>query len=130
MKNVNQQDDFKMAKSEPEENKDLIQSNKKESENSLDKVELMTTNFLFSCMIFLTAIGTCLMIYKLNDFLKPLKEFNQEYNFPSIEDFKITLFCMPIVIVSDCFFFFTLKFLIWLLKRFSSFCFVLQQKIF
>lgn len=100
MKNVNQQDDFKMAKPEPVENKDLNGTNKKENENSLDKVELMTTNVLFSVMIFLTAIGTCLIIYKLDDFLKPLKEFNPEYNFPSILDFKITLFCMPIVIVS------------------------------
>ncbi len=100
MNNVNPQDDFKIAKQEPEENKDLNQTNKKESENSLDKVELMTTNFLFSLMIFFTAIGTFLMIYKLDDFLKPLKKFNPEYNFPSLEDFKITLFCMPLVIVS------------------------------
>lgn len=99
MKNVNQQDDFKIIKPVPVENKDLNQTNKKENENSLDKVELMTTNFLFSVMIFLTAIGTCLIIYILNDFLKPLKEFNPEYDFPSIQDFKITLFCMPIVIV-------------------------------
>jgi len=52
MNNVNPQDDFKIAKQEPEENKDLNQTNKKESENSLDKVELMTTNFLFSLMFF------------------------------------------------------------------------------
>lgn len=100
MKNVNQQDDFKMVKTESNNNKEISQINKKENENSFDKVELMTTNALFSIMIFFTAIGTCLMIYKLDDFLKPLKEYNKNYTFPSIYDFKITLICIPIVIVS------------------------------
>ena len=100
MKNVNPQDDFKLVNPEPEENNNLNQTNKKEDQNRSDKVELMTTNFLFSVMIFFTSIGTCLIIYKLNEYLKPLKEFNPEYDFPSIQDFKITLFCMPIVIVS------------------------------
>jgi len=100
MKNVNQQDDFKITKTDSENSKDINHNNKKENENSLDKVELMTTNFLFSIMIFFTAIGTGLMIYKLDDFLKPLKETNSNYNFPSIFDFKITLISIPIVIVS------------------------------
>ena len=100
MKNINQQDDFKTVKPEPEEKKDLVETNKKEKENILDKLEFMTTNVLFSVMIFFTAIGTCLMIYKLDDFLIPLKRFNPEYNFPSIYDFKITLCFLPVNIVS------------------------------
>ncbi len=100
MKNVNDQDDFKIIKNDILKTKEIYKINKKENENSFDKLELMTTNFLFSIMMFLTAIGTCLMIYKLDDFSKPLREYNQDYIFPSIYDFKITLFCIPLVIVN------------------------------
>lgn len=104
MKNVNQQDDFRIETPESEVTKENLNDMKKDTSTSLEKVEIKTTNILFSTMIFFTAIGTCLMIVKLDEFLQPLKQINNEYKFPSISDFKITLATMPFIIVSINFF--------------------------
>lgn len=103
MEKTNKQQDTILNREEKNDfNKTNIQTiNKKDSSYSakFERVELMTTNFLFSIMIILTTIGTFLIILKLDEFLKPLKELNPEYEFPSIYDFKITLLACPIVIV-------------------------------
>jgi hypothetical protein len=70
-----------------------------DSTSIFEKFELMTTNFLFSIMIILTTIGTFLIIINVDEFLKPLKPLNPNYEFPSFSDFKITLISSPIIIV-------------------------------
>jgi hypothetical protein len=104
MENLHKQDNIKLNCEDKGDFKrsNQLSQNKRESNDStskFEKVELMTTNFLFSIMIILTTIGTFLILGNVDEFMKPLKEFNPNYEFPSFSDFKITLFASPIIIV-------------------------------
>ena len=83
------------------EQKDNNFSNEKETDNEQNEkdYEVLTTNVLFYLMIFFTSIGTGFINFKLDEFLEPLKIHNPNYVFPSIADFKITLYALPIFCV-------------------------------
>ena len=79
---------------------DFPKSDTQKTEKKEEKDEnFTTTNYLFSFMIFVAITGTGLMIYKLNEFLDPLKQARPDYDFPSIYDLRITLFALPIFCV-------------------------------
>ena len=78
--------------------KDKEDSNKKETQSKLENYEF---NFLFYFMITTTILGTILIIFKINEFMEPLKQINPNYELPSIYDFKITLIALPIICVNN-----------------------------
>lgn len=98
MKENREKEIIMKSQSEDDFNKSIPQD-KKEAESKFEKYEILTTNVLFSLMIFFTTIGTALIILKLEEFLEPLRKTNLDYNFPSLFDFKITLITLPILCV-------------------------------
>jgi len=73
--------------------------NKKVTESKLENYEF---NFLFYLMIITTVLGTILIIFRINEFMEPLRQINPNYELPSIYDFKITLIAVPIISVNKC----------------------------
>ena len=68
-------------------------------EEKSDKEEEKSTNMLFGFMIILTVIGSSLIVTHTEEFTKPIREANEEYEFPAAGDFQIVLVLCPILIV-------------------------------
>lgn len=76
---------------------------KPKSRSEKEEDEYRHLNYLFALLLILLFIGVIFIIYKIEDFLKPLREFRPDYDFPSVSDFKYTIFFTPIVMVKKSF---------------------------
>ena len=64
-----------------------------------EKKTKFNTNFLFTFMIFLNVAGILLMLSNIESVTNKVRGFNPNYEFPTISDFKITLYFLPVCIV-------------------------------
>lgn len=91
MSSISNNSDFKQDKKE---------ANKTEKNGKLEKCENLATNLLFSVMLGITVIGSTILLYQATEFTNYLKQYNLEYEFPAISDFKITAIASLVLIVS------------------------------
>ena len=72
---------------------------KNKTDEKIEKVEAITTNILFSIMIVITIIGTCLLSIKIQEYVSSLQKIKSDYVFPRLQDFYISFLAMPILSV-------------------------------